>query len=274
MDNNELPEFLNALLANDNSRNKYDNKAIKFLDQNTHYELIFTDNFVMPSKFNTVITDILLDLKNANKEKELHIFINSYGGEISTLVSLLQQISEFEHVVTIAMGDADSAGFLLWCVGHERYCSPYSALMYHSISTYTEGKVKEVSGVGDYLSEQMKLIAISVGIENILTPEEISKGDYTEVWFMGEELIKRGKAKDYKEYKNRPIVSATVVIDLGDVVYKKDVNTSLFVPYVVSKDAKTFSYSDILKLLSKKQIHPSDIFNNISNNKKQNKKAR
>ena len=61
---------------------KYENKAIRFYDKGTHCELIFTDDFNLPSsgqmhdgiEANTLITDIVTDLRRANKDKEIHIF--------------------------------------------------------------------------------------------------------------------------------------------------------------------------------------------------------
>ena len=51
----------------DNS--KYDHKPIKFFDKDDHYELYFVGEFEHDNDNNSVLADLLVDLKEANKDK-------------------------------------------------------------------------------------------------------------------------------------------------------------------------------------------------------------
>ena len=190
----------------DLSGDKYKDKSLRFSDFGNYYELIFTDEFVMPDKEYTVATDIMLDLKEADKEKEIHIYVNSHGGWMPNLSMMMQQLLEFKHRVTISAGSSLSAGFLLFCCGHERYVSSFSELMYHSISTDAENcKGFEISRLGTHYREITNYYNEVLNMKDILSKEEMEMGETTEVWFSGADLIKRGVALNYLEFKNRSL---------------------------------------------------------------------
>lgn len=236
-----LNEKNNNVIQNED---KYKDKPLKFFDKVTHYELFFVDEFNYPDKDYTVLTDIIIDLKNSDKSKELHIWINSYGGYVINLISLMQVVREFDYVVTICNGAAMSCGFMLWCCGHEKYVSPYSDLMYHAISMITYGKSFEVRLRADFIERQTSILIETTGINKILTEEEIVLGKTSEVWLLGGELIERGIAKDFALYKDRIIPTKSDVFKIGDYIYEKENGT--YIKYEKSKD-KPINYFEILE---------------------------
>lgn len=203
------------ILDIDISEEKYNDQSLRFVDKKTHYELIFADDFNMPSKEYTVVIDLMIDLKNADKNKELHIFINSNGGECATLTMLLQQILEFRHRVCIVTGSAMSCGFFLMCVGHEIYISPYSMTIYHAVSVETEGKSREVMMVGNAMEKINKEILRAIDVDRILTKDELQLGLSTEVYVSGRDLIERGAARDYSDYNNRKPLIRKIFFERG-----------------------------------------------------------
>lgn len=227
-----------------NTDDKYKDKPIKFVENKTHYDLFYFDNFQFPDKDYTVLADVVMDLKNADKSKELHIWICSYGGFIINLISLIQQINEFDHIVTICNGSAMSCGFLLWCLGHERYVSPISDLLYHAISTGAYGKGFEILSVGKFVERHTDILVRMVGADKVLSREEIKIGETTEVWFLGEDFIKRGVAKDFSEYKNRVIPTKVEVTMHKDKIYFKE--NGKYIQYE-KKSNEGVSYVDIIK---------------------------
>ena len=78
---------------------KYDSQAIRWLDKGDHYELIFTDDFTTPSSSarfskgsfdpfrssSALLTDIIMDMREGCKSKEIHVFVGSFGGEVAAL---------------------------------------------------------------------------------------------------------------------------------------------------------------------------------------------
>ena len=77
----------------------------------------------------------------------LPIIIDSYGGQVYSLMSM---ISDIQHsripVATIVQGKAMSCGALLFSFGKEgmRYMDADATLMIHDVSSMTIGKVEEV----------------------------------------------------------------------------------------------------------------------------------
>ena len=102
------------------NRDKYDGQAIRWLDKQDHYELVFTDDFVMPATSrafrqgpiagfgpgSALMTDILLDMRAGCKDKEVHVFVGSFGGEVAALNMILQELLNYEYRVGINLGTA------------------------------------------------------------------------------------------------------------------------------------------------------------------------
>ena len=208
----------------------YKEKALRFLDKGDHYELIHMDDFALPSVPSPLmgnhnsqpLPDVLLDLKNADKSKELHIFVLSHGGFVASLNALMQQVREFDYVVGVNLGTACSCGFMLLACANELYTSPYCEFMYHVMSGGAFGKVAEMSNQSQFCRKWWDALCANTTVNQILTPDEMKLGETTEVWLTGAELIKRGVARDYSEYVNRctPMPCRTFY-EVDGVVYRK-----------------------------------------------------
>lgn len=231
---------------------KYKDKAIRFTDKGDYYELIFTDEFISPTsgsygkeKPYTLITDIIIDMKNANKEKELHIFIGSYGGQVTCLNMMFQQILEFKHRVGINLGMADSCGWMLYFTCHERYASSFSQFMYHEMSGLRYGKIKELEADVKFCKSWWDELFKNTYTSEVLTEEELKLGQTSEVWFTGAELIKRGCVKDYSEYSNRKKLSKVdLAYQIDGKIYVKEGDK--FVKYQKSSKNEEYTYLELL----------------------------
>lgn len=242
---------------------KYKDQNVRFYDKDDHYELIFCDDFIVPSsgkwypgdKAETSLVDIITDLRNADKAKELHIFIGSFGGYVVCLNMMLQNILEFEYRVGINMGMADSCGFMLLCVCNEIYTSPWCQFMYHSMSGIAWGKVQEQKNTVVYNEKWWNLLVNHSFVREILTEEELKLGETSEVYFTGQDLIDRNAVMPYSLYKKRAIPSKTdgeFFIVKGDVYrkvngfYKKYSEDK---PCVKNKQ-NTFTHRDLILMMN------------------------
>lgn len=243
---------------------KYANKAVRFMDRGTHYELLFTDDFNLPSSggdgftvANTLMTDIIADLKAADKSKEIHIFVSSFGGYVNCLNMLLQQIVQFKHRVGINLGTACSCGFMLLAYCEEIYTSEYSMFMYHEMWTVSVGKVEELRNKTIFEKNWWKMLVENSYVSDILTPEEIEQGKLTEVWITGKELIDRGQANDYNLYALRSIpMDAPGFYEVNGKIYRKKGNK--YVQYSEDKPCKknnqnSYTYAELLTILNNKE---------------------
>lgn len=231
------------------SADKYDNKPLRFKDCESHYELIFADIFRMPDKDYTASTDVFVDLKEADKNKELHIYINSYGGEVACLTMLMQPILEFKHRVTISSGSAMSAGFVLFACGTERYVNPFHTFMYHASSSFAGGKGLEIKKLGEFIQKEYEAIIEVSGLKDILTKKELELGETSEVWLMGSELIERGSAKDYSEFSKRSSPNKVDFFSKNDRYFRLEDNE--FIEYKATENK--LSYSELYTLKDNKK---------------------
>ena len=227
-----------------NDDNRYNNKAIRFIDKQDHYELVFTDNFDVPTEGSlggpayTTITDVIMDLKEADKSKELHIFVGSYGGAVHSLNMLIQHITQFKYVVGINLGYACSCGFMLLAYCNEIYTTPYATFLYHDMSSLMFGKITELKNVTKWQEKWWSILVDGSHIDELLTPEEIKLGETSEVWLTGQDLLDRHVVNHYDLYIKRSILKPVndEFYIIGNEIYRKEGN--VFQRYIKDKSSK------------------------------------
>jgi ATP-dependent protease ClpP protease subunit len=239
---------------------KYKGQPIRFEDKGDHYELIFTDEFNVPTsgtmvqggKPYTLLTDVVTDMRNADHDKELHVFIASYGGEVHALCMIMQQMLEFRHRVAVNLGMADSCGWMLTFACQERYGSPFSDYMYHEMSGGSWGKTVEMRHQNDFAAKWWRELFDRTDTRNVLTEEELRLGETSEVWLTGAELIARGAIRDYSEYSKRiPVVRANDMYKVGDRIFRKEDDG--YVEYVKAKDDFPYSWQKLVAFANKRE---------------------
>jgi len=80
-------------------------------------------------------------------QKVIPVIIDSYGGQVYALMSMISAIKSSElPVATIVEGKAMSCGAILFSFGEEgmRYMDPDATLMIHDVSSWSAGKVEEI----------------------------------------------------------------------------------------------------------------------------------
>lgn len=243
-----------------NTDDKYNNKAIRFIDKSDHYELIFNDFFDTPTdgvygdRPYTIITDVILDMKEADKTKELHIFVGSYGGSVHCLNMLIQQITRFKYVVGINLGYACSCGFMLLAYCNEIYTTEYATFLYHSMSSLMYGKVSENKNSITFQEKWWNILLDNSNVKKILTQEELKLGETSEVWLTGKDLIERHIANDYNNcYTLRPIPKPIdgEFYQIGGDIYRKDGKNFQRYTKDTSSKKKTLTYGQVIQELVK-----------------------
>lgn len=267
----------NVMFPPFNKDDNYFKQPVCFKDCDDHYELIYTGQFESLGRNSTEMINLIRDLKDGNKDKQLHILISSVGGDVENLILILQQVLQYNHRVTVCCGAALSAGFILWATGHEKYVSPYSQLMYHTIYSGYQGKGIELTNYGTHVERLTAKLMEAVDMPNLISQDDMQKGKSTEVWYTGQDFIKSGKAKDYSEYVKRQIPLAAVVILSGGRFFAKS-NDNVYVELMVNLQ-KDYTYIDILDINQikeqeeQKNISQSIILNSSSSKQEADKKS-
>jgi len=93
-----------------------------------------------------------MSLAHNTGQKVIPIVIDSYGGQVYSLMSMVSTIKQAEiPVATIVQGKAMSCGALLFSFGAEgmRFMDPDSTVMIHDVSSGQFGKVEELRSNAD-----------------------------------------------------------------------------------------------------------------------------
>jgi ATP-dependent Clp protease protease subunit len=108
----------------------------------------------------------LFKASEADPQKPIIVYINSYGGEASGLLAMLSAMDAVPNtIVTVAMGFAMSAGCILLAHGDARFASPYARIMMHKIQAGAGG------GMDDILNEVEELVSLNDQIFEIMSKD-------------------------------------------------------------------------------------------------------
>jgi ATP-dependent Clp protease protease subunit len=121
--------------------------------------------------------------------RPIHLYVNSYGGEVYLFLGLIDIINASKTpVYTYALGASMSSALLVILAGHKRFAYKHSTFMYHQISTGEWGTTKHLE---EDLVESKRLQKIIDSI--ILTKTKITKRQLTSIynnkkdWYMNSE---------------------------------------------------------------------------------------
>ncbi len=109
--------------------------------------LVFVVGPVEDHMANLVVAQLMF-LESENPEKDVHLYINSPGGVVSSGLSIYDTMQFINcDVSTICVGQAASMGALLLAGGAKgkRYCLPHSRVMVHQPSAGFQGQATDIS---------------------------------------------------------------------------------------------------------------------------------
>jgi len=95
---------------------------------------------------NLVVAQLLF-LESENPDKDIHLYINSPGGVVTSGLSIYDTMQFIKpDVSTICVGQAASMGSLLLAGGAKgkRYCLPHSRIMIHQPSGGFQGQASDI----------------------------------------------------------------------------------------------------------------------------------
>ena len=91
------------------------------------------------------------------KERLIRVYINSYGGDLSSSFAICDMIyASVDPVYTYCIGEAMSGGFMILVAGEKRFVSERATLMVHNFSMLHEGNYDELVAkreLEDYLDK-------------------------------------------------------------------------------------------------------------------------
>lgn len=140
-----------------------------------------------------IIIEMNMEEKDIPQEelKPIYIWVHSYGGDLEQAFFFCDLLLASRiPIVTITMGAAMSAGFLIFCAGHKRYAFNHSQLLVHSGSAGFQGTAEQIEeaqkNYKKQLNEMKKYILARTNID-----EKIFNKNRAKDWYLtSEELVK------------------------------------------------------------------------------------
>lgn len=150
-------------------------------------------------------------------QKVIPVVIDSYGGQVYSLMSMISAIKHSEiPVATIVEGKAMSCGAILLSFGEEglRFCDPDATVMIHDVSSMDWGKVEELkagAAEADRLNTKIyTMMARNCGKKDDYFKKIVDKKKHAD-WFLdAEEAKKHGLVNQLRV----PKVHIKVAVDI------------------------------------------------------------
>lgn len=109
---------------------------------------------------NTLVAQLLF-LESEDPDKDIKLYINSPGGEVTSGLGIYDTMQYVESdVSTIGIGMAGSLGALLLCGGEsgKRYMLPHSEVLLHQVMGGAKGQAADIEISADHIMKMRKRI--------------------------------------------------------------------------------------------------------------------
>lgn len=143
----------------------------------------------------------LMYLEKEDCEKEITLYINSPGGEVTSGLAVYDYISIMQAPVrTVCIGTAASMGAILFLAGKKREMLPHTRLMIHDPS-YSNGNIAgrkshELQHQLDKLNETREALAQIIAEKTGKSMEEIYEVTAEDTYYSAKEALEFGLATD------------------------------------------------------------------------------
>lgn len=134
-------------------------------------------------------------IRNADKEDQIKIYINSGGGDLHTAIQFLRVLSETNAEITTSVeGACMSAATIIFLCGDVKEVTPFSMFMFHNYSGGSIGKGNEMYDQAMF-ERSWSLELFTQIYSGFLQDEEIEAMlDGKDVWLTSQQVLERLKA--------------------------------------------------------------------------------
>ena len=140
-----------------------------------------------------IIIQMNIEERDIPKEQlqPIRLFIHSYGGalEQANFFCDLVQASRIP-IITIAMGVAMSAGFLIFLSGHKRYAFKHTQLMVHSGSAAFQGTAEQIEEAQKNYKKQIEEMKTYILEKTTIDEKTFNKNKNKDWYLSSDELLK------------------------------------------------------------------------------------
>lgn len=130
-----------------------------------------------------------------NERKKIYVYVYSYGGDLTIAYSLCNTIMcSKTPVVTVNLGNAMSAGALIFLSGHERYMHKFGTVMLHTGSGNVGGTFEQAESSMDNYKKLISIMKDYILDRTKIDPKLYVKNSKKDWYIMADECIQLGIA--------------------------------------------------------------------------------
>jgi ATP-dependent Clp protease protease subunit len=137
----------------------------------------------------------LLALEEENPEKDIFLYINSYGGSVIDLLAIIDCIDNLAcDVWTIGIGVCASSGAVLLASGTpgKRYCYEHTRILLHEVSNTVKGTVSDLDIRMQETRTLQQILYEVISRRTGQTIEKIGEDLKKDYWMSADEAIAYG----------------------------------------------------------------------------------
>lgn len=145
-----------------------------------------------------IIVQMNMEEKDVKKEdlKPIYLWVHSYGGDLEQAFWFTDLVlSSRIPIITVAMGAAMSAGFLIMLSGHKRYAFRHSQLLAHSGSAGFQGTAEQIEEAQKNYKKQINEMKEYI-LSRTEIPEKVFNKNKTKDWYLTAEELMEYKVVD------------------------------------------------------------------------------
>ena len=110
-----------------------------------------------------IIIQMNIEEKDVESPDPIRLFIHSYGGDIEQALFFCDLVKSSRiPIITIGMGVAMSAGFLIFLSGKKRYAFSHTSMLVHSGSAAFQGTAEQIEEAQKNYKKQIEQIRAEI----------------------------------------------------------------------------------------------------------------
>ena len=143
-------------------------------------------------------------LESLGDVNEIHVYINSYGGEVAEGLAIYSALRRHKaKVTTYCDGFACSIASVIFMAGDERVMNEASLLMIHNAWTFASGNASELRKLAEDMDKITQASVEAYKAHSNLSEEEIKAKMDAETWILPSEALEWGFATKVDKTENK-----------------------------------------------------------------------
>lgn len=140
-----------------------------------------------------IIIQMNIEEKDVENPNPIRLFIHSYGGDIEQALFFCDLVKSSKiPVITIGMGVAMSAGFLIFLSGKKRYAFEHTSMLVHSGSAAFQGTAEQIEEAQKNYKKQIEQMKSYILANTSIDEKTFNKNRNKDWYLSSDELLKYG----------------------------------------------------------------------------------